>query len=115
MIQGKIWFHCAAVHDPISPIIIKTAAIGWEAKYRQIDLVIKGVFNGEELVQRMKGWITVEPQKIIDIVQKFGRLRVMHDTELVIETETLEDFTNLQKAIKDSFGDQVELELIHKA
>ncbi len=115
MIQGKIWFRCAAVHDPISPVIVKPAVIGWEAKYRKIDLVIERALKGEELLKRMKGWITVDPQNVIDTVEKFGRLKLIDDTELIVETESLNDFKRLQKEFRHTFGDEVDLELIQKS
>ena len=114
MVRAKIWFRCAVVHDPVTPVIVQPGIIGWEAKYRQIDLVIERAFNGEELVRRMKGWITVDPNKIIETVREFGRLKVLDDRELVIELETAEDFSRLQKAVYDIFGDQVDTELIKK-
>jgi hypothetical protein len=33
-----LWFKCAAMHDPVRPVIKQAADIGWEAKQRQIDL-----------------------------------------------------------------------------
>ncbi|MDI7261695.1 MAG: hypothetical protein QME90_17505 [Thermodesulfobacteriota bacterium] len=112
MIRAKIWFRCAAMHDPVTPMIVQPALIGWEAKQRQVDLHIERAFNGEELVRRMKGWVTVDPSRVIEIVNRFGRLKVLDDRELVIEVEKLEDFQNLQKAITEAFGGEVEAELI---
>lgn len=60
---------------------------------------IERAFTGEELVRRMKGWVTVDPSQVIEIVNRFGRLKVLDDTELFIEAEKVEDFQNLQKAI----------------
>ena len=111
MIRGKIWFRCAVVHDPVCPMVVRPALISWEAKRRQIDLTIERAFKGDELVRRMKGWITVEPVKVIEIVNQFGRLKVLDDRELVIETEDLESFKSLAKALKDAFGDQVDAEV----
>ena len=62
----------------------------------------------------MKGWITVDPSKVIEIVNRFGRLKVLDDKELVIEAEKMEDFQNLQKALHEAFGQEVEAELISK-
>ncbi len=112
MIRAKIWFRCAAVHDPISPVIVQPAFIGWEAKQRRVDLTIERAFKGDELVRRMKGWITVDPTRVIDIVSKFGRLKVLDDRELVIEMEDLSDFNNLQKDLFDAFGNEVDVELM---
>lgn len=114
MIRGKLWFRCAAMHDPVTPIVIQPALIGWEAKQRKVELLIERSFNGEELVRRMKGWITADPSQVIEIVNRFGRLKVLDDKELVIETETLKDFQNLQKTLQDSFGNEVEAELISR-
>jgi hypothetical protein len=114
MIRAKIWFRCAVVHDPVCPVVARPALIGWEAKYRQIDLVIERAFKGDELVRRMKGWITVDPAKVIEIVSQFGRLKVLDDRELVIEMEDEASFEELKKSIDEAFGDQADVELIPK-
>lgn len=114
MIRGKLWFRCAAMHDPVTPIVVQPALIGWEAKERTVELQIERAFNGEELVRRMKGWVTVDPSKVIEVVNRFGRLKVLDDRELVIEVEKKEDFQGLQKAFHEAFGQQVEAELIPK-
>jgi hypothetical protein len=114
MIRGKIWFRCAAMHDPVTPIVVQPAVIGWEAKERKVELKIDRAFNGEELVRRMKGWVTVDPQKAIEVVERYGRLKVLDDRELVVEVETMEDFRRLQEALLTSFGNEMEAELILK-
>lgn len=114
MIRAKLWFRCAAMHDPVTPVIVQPALIGWEAKQRKVELQIERAFNGEELIRRMKGWVTVDPSKVIEIVNRFGRLKVLDDRELVIEFESREDFQNLQKALQETFGQEVETELISK-
>jgi len=114
MIRGKLWFRCAAMHDPVTPTIVQPALIGWEAKQRKVELLIERSFNGEELVRRMKGWITADPAKVIEIVNRFGKLKVLDDKELVIEFEKTEDFQNLQKVLQETFGREVEAELIRK-
>lgn len=100
------------MHDPVSPIIVKPCAIGWDAKRRKIDLVIERTFTGEELVLRMKGWITVNPVKVIEIVKKHGRLAILNSRDLVVETETAENYNRLEKELKETFGEEVELEPI---
>ena len=114
MIRAKIWFRCAIVHDPVCPVVVRPALISWEAKYRQIDLVIERAFKGDELVRRMKGWITVDPAKVIEIVGRFGRLKVLDDRELVIEMEDEASFEELKKSIDEAFSDQEDVELIPK-
>jgi len=102
------------MHDPVTPMVVQPALIGWEAKQRKVDLEIERAFDGDELVRRMKGWVTVEPSKAIDVVNRFGRLKVLDDRELVIELEKMEDFQNLQKALNEAFGKEIEVELIVK-
>lgn len=114
MIRAKLWFRCAAMHDPVTPMVVQPALIGWEAKQRRIDLHIERAFNGEELVRRMKGWVTVDPSKVIEIVNRFGRLKVLDEKELVIEVERTEDFEKVQQALKETFRGEVEAELILK-
>jgi hypothetical protein len=111
MIRAKIWFRCAVVHDPVCPVVVQPAKISWEAKFRQVDLTIERAFKGDELLRRMKGWITVDPNKVVEIVNKFGRLKVLDDRELVIEMEAMSDFEGLKKSAEEAFGDQVDVEL----
>ena len=110
MIRGKIWFRCAAMHDPVTPIVLQPAVIGWEAKQRSVSTQIERAFNGEELVRRMKGWITVDPKKVIEVVNRHGKLKVLDDREFVVEVEKKEDFQNLQKALRQEFGNEVDAE-----
>jgi hypothetical protein len=115
MVRGKIWFRCAVVHDPVCPRVVSPALIGWEARNRKVDLVIERAFKGDELVARMKGWITVEPSKVIEIVNKHGRLKVLDDTELFVETDTIDGFRKLEEDISKTFGDEVNLDLVKKS
>jgi hypothetical protein len=62
----------------------------------------------------MKGWVTVDPSKFIDVVHRLGRLKVLDDRELVVELERIEDFQNLRKALLETFGREMEAELILK-
>jgi GTP:adenosylcobinamide-phosphate guanylyltransferase len=48
------------------------------------------------------------------VVNRFGRLKVLDDRELVIEVEKMEDFQKLQKALQETFGGEAEAELILK-
>ena len=112
MIRGKLWFRCAAMHDPVTPMVVQPALIGWEAKKRRVELQIERAFNGDELVRRMKGWVTVDPSQVIEVVNRFGRLKVLDDRELVIEVEKMEDFQNLQKALQEAFEGEVDAELV---
>ncbi len=114
MIRAKLWFRCAAMHDPVTPMIVQPALIGWEAKQRQVDLQIERAFSGEELVRRMKGWVTVDPSKVIEVINRFGRLKVLDDRELVIEFEKMEDLDALQNVLQDTFRGEVEVEPIKK-
>ncbi len=114
MIRGKIWFRCAAMHDPVTPIMVQPAIIGWEAKKRTVGTQIERSFNGDELVRRMKGWITVDPKEVIDVVNRYGRLKVLDDRELVVEAEEAEDLQKLQKAVEETFGGEVDVEIFSK-
>jgi hypothetical protein len=102
------------MHDPVTPIVLQPAVIGWEAKKRRVETQIERAFNGEELVRRMKGWITVDPNEVIEVVNPYGRLRVLDDRELVIEVEKMTDFQNLQKALAKNFDGEVDAEVIQK-
>ncbi len=112
--RGKIWFRCAAMHDPVTPILVQPAVIGWEARARKVELRIERPFTGEELVRRMKGWITVDPKHFIGVVNRFGRLVVLDDRDLFVEVEKSEDFENLQKAVQETFRGEVDIEKLTK-
>jgi hypothetical protein len=112
MIRAKIWFRCAAMHDPVTPVLVRPAAIGWQAKFRNIDLVIERGFSGAELLKRMKGWFTVDPKKAVQVIETHGRLKCFDNGELVVELETEEDLVALQKEMRSNFGDQCDVEPI---
>lgn len=102
------------MHDPVTPIVVQPALIGWKAKERRVELKIERAFNGEELVRRLKGWVTTDPLQVIEVIRRFGRLRVLDDRELVVEVESLEDFQKLQQALLDTFDKEIEVELTPK-
>jgi len=115
MLRAKLWFTCAAMHDPVTPIIARPALIGWDAKHRTVDLQIERTFSGDELVRRMKGWVTVDPREAIDVVKDYGRLKILDDRDLVVEMETEKDYEGLNAALKDRFSEEVTLELLKKS
>jgi hypothetical protein len=102
------------MHDPVTPIVLQPAVIGWEAKKRRVGTQIERAFNGEELVRRMKGWITVDPKEVIDVVNRYGRLKVLDDRELVVEVEKAEDLQKLQKAVEETFRGEMDVEVFSK-
>ena len=112
MIRTKLWFRCAAMHDPVTPVIVKPAIVGWEAKKRQVDLTIERAFKGDELVTRMKGWVTVDVKKVIEVVKRHGFLKVLDDRDLVVELETEKEYEDLTRDLSENFQDQIDLERV---
>ncbi|MBL7225007.1 MAG: hypothetical protein ISS59_02630 [Desulfobacteraceae bacterium] len=112
MIRTKLWFRCAAMHDPVTPVIVKPALIGWDAKKRDVELTIERAFKGDELVLRMQGWVTVDVKKVIEIVKRYGFLKVLDERDLVVEVETEKDLEALNRELLKNFGDQLDLETI---
>jgi hypothetical protein len=84
------------MHDPVTPIVLQLPVIGWEVKKRRVGTQIERAFNGEELVLRMKGWITVDPNEVIEVVNQYG------------------DFQSLQEALRETFAGEVEAERVFK-
>ncbi|HBL24621.1 MAG TPA: hypothetical protein DDZ40_10965 [Deltaproteobacteria bacterium] len=115
MVRAKLWFRCAAMHDPVTPMVAQPALVGWEAKRRRVDLTIERSFNGEELVKRMKGWVTTDPKEVIEIVRKYGKLKVLDDRELVIEADREEDMQNLNVELAEVFNGEVDVEIIKRS
>jgi hypothetical protein len=112
MIRAKLWFTCAAMHDPVTPVVVRPAVIGWEAKRRDVDLTIERAFKGDELVLRMKGWVTADVKKVIEVVNRFGLIKVLDERDLRVEMESEEVYQNLQRELADRFGDQVSVERV---
>lgn len=112
MIRTKLWFRCAAMHDPVTPVLVKPALIGWDAKKRDVELTIERAFKGDELVLRMQGWVTVDVKKVIEIVKRYGFLKVLDERDLVVEVETEKNLEELNRELLKNFGDQLDLETI---
>jgi hypothetical protein len=110
MERALLWFRCAAVHDPVRPVLKGPSVIGWEAKFRRVDLVIERFLNGEELLSRMKGWFTVDVGRVIEIVRQHGKLRVLDDYDLVVETVSEPQMTSLAAKLAEAFGEEIGLE-----
>ncbi|RLB28101.1 MAG: hypothetical protein DRG66_04245 [Deltaproteobacteria bacterium] len=110
MIRAKLWFTCAAMYDPVTPIFVKPAVLGWKAKKRDVELTVERAFTGEELVLRMKGWVTTDVKQVIEIIKPHGYLKVLDEEDLVVEMGSKEDYEKLTSALKEKFSDQVFLE-----
>lgn len=102
------------MHDPVTPMMVQPGLVGWEAKRRRVDLAIERAFTGEELVKRMKGWVTTDPYKVIEVVKPYAKMKVLDDREFVLELEKEEDLEKLNVALREAFGDEVDAELIVK-
>ncbi len=114
MERAMIWFKCAAMHDPVRPVLKRPATIGWEAKDRQVDLVIVRPFKGDELLRRMKGWVTADVEAVIHILTGCGKLRVLDDYDLVVETRDLDDLKSISEELSRTFGEEVWIEPVQK-
>ncbi len=90
MERAMLWFKCAAMHDPVRPIIKRPAEVGWEAKNRRVDLTIESPLKGDELLKRMQGWFTADVYKAVELFQQYGKLKVLDGVDLVVETQSLE-------------------------
>ncbi len=108
--RAKLWFKCAAMHDPVCPKQVSPAIITWEAKNRDIQLVIERGFKGHELVKRMRGWVTVEPLKVLEIVERYGKFIVDDAGELYVEISDEENFQIMKESLYNEFGDEILLE-----
>lgn len=115
MERSLLWFKCAAMHDPVRPVIKKPAVLGWIAKHRQVDLEIERPLMGEELLRRMKGWFTVDVQCAADIVRQYGKLKTLDESDLVVETVDSATMTALSQKLAEAFGEAVWLEPLEKS
>ncbi len=107
MIRLRLFGRCRIYHDPVTPVLREPAQIGWDAWFRSIDLVTPQKLKGEELLMRTRGWWTVEPKDVAELVKKFGRLVVGEAGELMVELPDNETAETLSTALTERFGDQV--------
>ncbi|MDR2017685.1 MAG: hypothetical protein LBQ00_02215 [Syntrophobacterales bacterium] len=85
------------------------AQVGWTAWFRTIDLVTPQRLKGEELLRRTKGWWTVDPSDVAEIVNRHGRLVVGDGGELMVEFKDENSAQTLAENLAKNFGDQVQL------
>lgn len=107
MIRLRLFGRCRIYHDPVSPVLRSPAQIGWDAWFRTIDLVTPKRFKGWELLMRTRGWWTVEPADVLDIVEEHGKLMVGEKGELMVECTDQKALDALSSALSEHFGDQV--------
>ncbi len=107
MIRLRLFGRCRIYHDPVSPVLRAPAQVGWNAWFRSIDLVTPQRLKGRELLQRTRGWWTVEPTDVANIVERHGRLVVGEAGELAVEFTDQRAADALAAALSERFGDQV--------
>ncbi|MCX8118741.1 MAG: hypothetical protein N3G78_12550 [Desulfobacterota bacterium] len=107
MIRLRLFGRCRIYHDPVAPVQRAPAQVGWEAWFRRIDLVTPQRLKGEELLLRTRGWWTVEPAEVAEVVKNFGRLVVGEAGELMVECLDQKTAEDLNRALAERFGDQV--------
>jgi hypothetical protein len=109
MIRTRLFGRCRIYHDPVSPVLKAPAQIGWDAWFRSIDLVTPQPLRGDELLKRTRGWWTVEPNEVAEVVKQFGRLVVGDGGELMVELPDERAMDALSEALAERFGDQVQV------
>ncbi len=109
-----LWMKCAAMHDPVRPVLERPACIGWEAKQRKVDLVIERPFTGTELLRRMKGWVTADVVQVTNLITQYGKLRVLNERDLIVETQNMEDMETISREFAQAFGEEVWIEVMQK-
>ncbi len=107
MIHYRLFGRCRIYHDPVSPVLKAPAQVGWTAWFREIDLVTPRRLRGRELLMRTRGWWTVEPQEVAEVVEAHGRLVVGEGGELMVELADRAAAEALAGELRRRFGDQV--------
>ena len=107
MIRLRLFGRCRIYHDPVSPVLKAPAKIGWDARFRSIDLVTPGRLKGRELLMRTRGWWTVEPSDVLDAVEAHGKLVLGEKGELMVEFSDQPAVDSLSSSLTERFGDQV--------
>ncbi|HJX33568.1 MAG TPA: hypothetical protein VJ373_00190 [Desulfatiglandales bacterium] len=58
----------------------------------------------------MNGWVTVDVKKAIEVIKRHAHLKILDDCDLVVESETEDDYRELERELLIEFKDQVNLE-----
>jgi hypothetical protein len=103
----RLFGRCKIYHDPVAPVLRAPAEIGWEAWFRTIDLVTPRPLKGRELLMRTRGWWTVEPTEVAEVVEAHARLVVGEKGELMVEFKDPSAVEALSTALSARFGEQV--------
>ena len=77
-----------------------------------MDLIIEGPLRGDELLNRMNGWFTADVYKAVEIFKQYGKLKVLDDVDLVIETKDSAQMEELSKALYEIFREEAWVEII---
>ena len=109
MMRLRLFGRCRIYHDPVSPVLKKSAEVGWDAWFRTIDLKTPRRFKGRELLLRTRGWWTVEPSEVSEEVEKYGKLVVGEKGELMVELNDEKDADSLSENLNQRFGEQLML------
>jgi hypothetical protein len=107
MIRQRLYGRCRIYHDPVSPVLKAPAQIGWEAWFRSIDLVTPRKLKGRELLMRTRGWWTVEPEEVAELVEAHGCLVVGPGGELMVELADQAAAESLAAALDAAFSGAV--------
>lgn len=107
MIRLRLFGRCRIYHDPVTPVLRAPAQIGWDAWFRSIDLVTPHRLKGDELLLRTRGWWTVEPDDVAEVVKRHGRLVVGEGGELMVELSDQNAAEALSAALSERFGQEV--------
>ena len=107
MILLRLFGRCRIYHDPVTPILKEPAQIGWESWFRTIELVTPRRLKGRELLMRTRGWWTVDPEEVAEIVESHGKLLVGKEGELLVELSDEKMVGELSEELARRFKDQV--------
>ena len=55
MVRAKLWLQVFAMHDPVTPTLVRPALVGWEAKRRKVELTIERAFHRGRAVAPYEG------------------------------------------------------------
>jgi hypothetical protein len=107
MIRLRLFGRCRIYHDPVSPVLKSPAQIGWDAWFRTIDLVTPRRLKGKELLLRTRGWWTVEPSEVAEVVEAHASLALGENGELMVELKDQDAVDALSEALSKRFHDHV--------
>ena len=72
MIRARLWFRCAAVHDPVTPVIVSPAVIGWDWHQKQQRSILPGQIIDRRIEDVRTIYTSEDVDQAMNLLRRYG-------------------------------------------